>query len=89
MRVRYTPQAKCDLAEIFPYIAQDNPVRASTFVRELRDKLDILREHQLGKPGRVYGTRELVLHKHYVAVYRVHANEVHVLTVLHTAQQRS
>ena len=82
-------RALARLDEIASYIAQDNPVRASTFVREVRDKLDILREHQLGKPGRVYGTRELVLHKHYVAVYRVHANEVHVLTVPHTAQQRS
>ena len=87
--VRWTRRALARLDEIAAYIAQDNPVRASTFVREVRDKLDILREHQLGKPGRVYGTRELVLHKHYVAVYRVHANEVHVLTVLHTAQQRS
>jgi plasmid stabilization system protein ParE len=29
-----------------------------------------------------------VLHKHYIAVYRVQGDEVQVLTVLHTAQKR-
>ena len=47
-----------------------------------------LREHLPGRPGRVYGTRELVLHKHYVAVYRVQGDEVHMLTLFHTAQRR-
>jgi hypothetical protein len=40
-------------------------------MRELREKVSILTEHQLGMPGRVFGTKELVLHKHYVAVYRL------------------
>jgi plasmid stabilization system protein ParE len=29
----------------------------------------------------------LVLHPHYLAVYRVRGEEVHILTVLHTARQ--
>lgn len=86
--LRWTRRALARLDEIATYIARDNPVRAASFVRELRDKLDLLREYPLGRPGRVYGTRELVLHKHYVAVYRVQGDVVQVLTVLHTAQQR-
>jgi plasmid stabilization system protein ParE len=35
----------------------------------------------------VYGTRELVLHRHYLAFYRVRGEEVHILTVLRTARQ--
>lgn len=87
-RLRWTRRALGRLDEIAAFIAQDNPTRATTFVRELRDKVNILTEHQIGKPGRVYGTKELVLHKHYVAVYRVKDDEVHILTVLHTAQKR-
>lgn len=87
-KLRWTPRALARLDEIAAYIARDNPARAVSFVRELRIKLDVLREHQIGRPGRVYGTKELVLHEHYVAVYRVKDDEVHILTVLHTAQRR-
>jgi toxin ParE1/3/4 len=89
MRVlRWTRRALRKLDEIAAFIAQDNPTRATSFVRELREKVNVLREHQLGQPGRVYGTKELVLHKNYVAVYRVKEDEVQILTVLHTAQKR-
>jgi addiction module RelE/StbE family toxin len=87
-KLRWTRRALRRLDEIAAYIAQDNPIRATTFVCELREKVNILAEHQIGKPGRVYGTKEMVLHKHYVAVYRVKDDEVQILTILHTAQKR-
>ena len=87
-KLRWTRRALTRLDDIAAFIARDNPVRAASFVRELRDKLEVLREQQIGRRGRVYGTRELVLHKHYIAVYRVQGDEVQVLTVLHTAQKR-
>lgn len=87
-RLRWTRQALARLDSIAAYIARDNPARATSFVRELRDKTNILRERLPGRPGRVYGTRELVLHKHYIAVYRVQGDEVHILTLFHTAQKR-
>jgi hypothetical protein len=85
--VRWTRRALGRLDEIAAFIAQDNPTRATSFLHELRDKVNVLREHQLGRPGRVYGTKELILHGHYVAVYRIKGDEVHVLTVLHTARK--
>jgi toxin ParE1/3/4 len=36
MQLLITPLAAVDLEEIGDYIAQDNPVRAGTFVAELR-----------------------------------------------------
>lgn len=36
MRLLITPLAVFDLEEIGDYIAQDNPIRAGTFVAELR-----------------------------------------------------
>ena len=41
----------------------------------------------LYKPGRVKGTREVVVRPNYVMVYRVSGNVVEVLRVLHAAQQ--
>lgn len=37
MTVYFTPQAETDLEEIGDYIALDNPNRATTFVREIRE----------------------------------------------------
>lgn len=36
MRLNFTPMAEQDLEAIVDYIATDNPMRALTFVRELR-----------------------------------------------------
>lgn len=75
----------CRLDEIAAYIGKDIAPRAQSFVRELRQKLEILKTHQPGTPGRVYGTKELVLHPNYIAVYRVKGDEVQIITVLHAA----
>jgi len=87
-KLRWTRLALSRFDQIAAWIAQDNPTRATTFVCELRENVNILAKHPLGKPGRVYGTRELVLHKHYVAVYRIKDDDVHILTILHTSQKR-
>ncbi len=86
--LRWTRRALGRLDEIAAFIAQDNPSIVAGFVRELREKVDVLRRHQMGMPGRVYGTREMVLHKNYVAVYRINNDEVQILTILHAAQKR-
>ncbi len=88
-KLRWTRRALARLDEIAAYIARDSASRATSFVRELREKVNILSEHQLGRPGRVYGTRELVFQKHYLPVYRVKDDEVQILTVLHTAQKQT
>jgi toxin ParE1/3/4 len=38
MRVNFTRKSLNDLEAIFDYIAQDNPVRAASFILELRMK---------------------------------------------------
>lgn len=86
--LRWTNRALGRLDEIATYIAKDNPTRAMTFVTELRKKGEILKSHQLGKAGRVFGTKELVLHPNYLAVYRVKDDEVQIITILHTAQNK-
>ncbi|EEY4016472.1 type II toxin-antitoxin system RelE/ParE family toxin [Escherichia coli] len=42
-----------------------------------------------GRNGRVEGTRELVIHPHFVLVYEVDSQwgKVYILRVLHTAQK--
>jgi addiction module RelE/StbE family toxin len=87
MVIEWTRTALRNLDDIAGYIAEDNPPRANTFVAELQEKTaKLTRFPNLGKVGRLANTRELVLHKNYVAIYRVFESEVQILRIHHSAR---
>lgn len=88
LKLRWTNRALARLDNIAAYIAKDNPMRAVSFVQELRKKVDILRSQQLGTAWQVFGTKQYVLHPNYIVIYRVKHGEVQILTILHSAQER-
>lgn len=88
MKLAWTRPAAADRREIRAYIAQDNPSAALALDELFSGKAARLIAHPLlGRPGRVAGTRALVVHPHYVLVYDVAGDMVRVLGVLHTARQ--
>jgi toxin ParE1/3/4 len=88
LKLRWTNRALGRLDTIAAYIAKDNPTRAKTFTQALRKKVDILKSQQLGTAWKVFGTKQYVLHPNYIAIYKVKADEVQILTILHSAQER-
>ncbi|MBP6437426.1 MAG: type II toxin-antitoxin system RelE/ParE family toxin [Paludibacteraceae bacterium] len=87
MDVFWTPTALDDLERIIDYIAERNLVAAIELHDLIQEKTDLLSHSSLmGRSGLVKGTRELVVHPHYVVVYDV-ADIVRVLRILHTSQQ--
>ena len=61
--------------------------RATSFVLELQAAVTKLQAHPgMGRAGRVPGTRELVLHKNYIAIYRVRGDDVEILRLHHAAR---
>jgi toxin ParE1/3/4 len=87
MARKWTKTALRSVDEIAGFIAKDNPIRATSFVRELKDAVTKLQVHPgMGRAGRVPGTRELVLHKNYIAIYRVRGEDVEILRLHHVAQ---
>ena len=87
MDVKWTKTALCAINEIAGFIAKDNPTRATSFVLELQHAVTKLQTHPgMGKAGRVPGTRELVLHKNYIAIYRVKGDDVEILRIHHVAR---
>lgn len=92
-RIEWRPKAREDLRGIVRYIARDNPIRAKSFGKELRDKTKPLAQHpelgRTGRPGLPDWLRELVVHPKYIVFYRVldEAHTVEILRVKHAAQQ--
>ena len=88
MRVIWTPEAQQDRADIWDYIAADNP-RAAVRIDELfSDAATRLAEHpKLGRPGQIAGTRELIPHESYRMVYEIERETVWLLALVHTARQ--
>lgn len=89
MKVRYTPQARADLDEIFSYVSQDNPPAASQLIAKIRNNINLVSTNpSLGRRGRVAGTRELVIVGYpYIAAYRLHKSTIEVLAVIHTSRR--
>ena len=90
MRLRWTKRAERDLNEIAEYIGQDSPAAAARVVLELIDQVESLLPAYpvIGRPGRVLGTRELVIGSlPYIIPYRVRDRTVEILRVLHTARR--
>ncbi len=90
MRLRWTRLAEADLDSIADYIGQDSPVAATRVILELIDQAETLltRHVAMGRPGRVIGTRELVIGQlPYIIPYRVREGEIEILRVLHTSRR--
>ncbi|NRP15226.1 MULTISPECIES: type II toxin-antitoxin system RelE/ParE family toxin [unclassified Marinobacterium] len=80
--------ARADLLSIIEYIADDNPDAAQRVKDDIEYKVTRLQDFpRMGRPGRVEGTRELVIWTNHVVVYDENAISVRILRVLHTAQQ--
>ncbi|HSH42504.1 MAG TPA: type II toxin-antitoxin system RelE/ParE family toxin [Arenicellales bacterium] len=89
MRLVWTRRARADLEEIFDYILQDNPTVASSVLDRIGEASLSLVEHPgMGRPGRVAGTRELVVAGlPWILPYTAHPDAVVILRVLHAARQ--
>ncbi|MBB3612857.1 type II toxin-antitoxin system RelE/ParE family toxin [Rhizobium sp. BK602] len=88
MKLAWTPEARADRHAIYSYIEADNAAAALTL-----DELFVKRSTQLaaypltGRPGRVSGTRELVVHRNYLLIYDLVDETVRIIRILHAAQQ--
>ena len=90
LTVRWLKAALRDLDAQAAFIAADTPRAAREMVRRVRDAVERLSDHpELGRPGRVPGTRELVVPATpYVIPYRVRDGGVELLRLFHGAQRR-
>jgi toxin ParE1/3/4 len=86
--IRWTRRALRRLDEIGARISIDNPAAARRVIRLIALGVhDLNNNPGRGRPGRVQGTRELVVAgTPYIVAYRVRTNDVEILTIQHGAQ---
>jgi toxin ParE1/3/4 len=89
MRVRWLRAALANLNAEAEYIAQDNPAAATRTVAAIVKASQHLKTHPtLGRPGRVPGTRELLVPRTpYIVPYRVRGHAVELLRVFHASRK--
>lgn len=89
MRLKWTHAASRDLDSVEYYIGRANPGAAIETVIEIIRHVGMLAEHPgIGRPGRVDGTRELVIAGlPYLVAYLHQGDTVTVLRVLHGAMK--
>lgn len=89
MTVVWSPRAIEHLAHLRAYIAQHDPKAANRIATTLLQAVERLVELPgLGRPGRVAGTRELVVHRTpYVIAYRLRGDRLEIIAVFHGRQK--
>ncbi len=89
MRIDRLPQARRILEEEADYLASRNPDAAHDMLQTIRSSVKVLAgQPGSGRPGRVPGTRELVIQGHsYLIPYRVRGDVLEVLRVFHTVRK--
>jgi addiction module RelE/StbE family toxin len=86
--VEWSQFATADREAIFDYIEADNPKAAIVIDDRIRRHIEQLRNFpESGRPGRIEGTRELVIDRTpYIAAYRIIGKKIRILRVLHGAR---
>ncbi len=89
MRVRWLRKALRNLDEEATYISTENVAAARIVIERVLGAVALLPEQPgLGRPGRLPGTRELVVNKtRYIVPYRVRGDAIEVLRVFHTSRR--
>jgi len=91
MRILWLDRAEADLDELFDYILDRDPRAARRVYDAIRGRVEPLSDQPaMGRPGRVAGTRELVITgTPYIVAYTVDSqiDAVVILRVLHGARR--
>jgi addiction module RelE/StbE family toxin len=89
VKIRWTHLAVDDLNLAYEYAATENPSAAQVVIARIESAVNVLRSHpEIGRSGRVEGTRELVISgTPFIVAYRIARNRVEILAVIHGARR--
>lgn len=88
MKLRWTPLAVDHLKAAYEYIASNSPTSAERVIQRILSAVELLQQHpDLGRSGRVKGTRELIiLGTPFLVPYRLRHEQIEILAVFHASR---
>jgi len=90
VKVRWSAESIDDLAALRAFIAAESPASAIRIARQISETVETLLSEnpEIGRPGRVPDTRELVVARTpFIVAYRIRPAVVEIVRVLHGAQR--
>ena len=91
MKIKWLRKALDNLEQEAAYISQEDPAAARDVVYRIHKSVALLAENPaLGHPGRIHGTRELVVPAtRYIIPYRVRPGlqQIEILRVFHVSRK--
>jgi toxin ParE1/3/4 len=89
MNVIWSPRAIRHLIAVREFIEKDSDGNAAAVAARILDAIEVLRtQPQMGRPGRLAGTRELVVSETpYIVPYRVRRERLELLAVFDGRRQ--
>ena len=89
MKVVWSRRAIRDLVYLRAYIEKDSEQNAVLVAKRILKAVDLLQTHpEIGRPGRMVGTRELVVPETpYLIPYRVRRQRLELIAVFHGRQK--
>jgi len=80
--------ARQDVKAAIHYIAEHDAAAADRMLSAIEAFAEQLPDHPyMCRPGRIAGTREAVVHPNYILIYRVTAEAVEIVKLVHARQQ--
>ena len=89
MTIVWTRLAIADLNSAYDYIDAERPSVALQTIDRVEKVIHLISQHpEIGRPGRVDGTREFVVSgTPFIVPYRIKNNRIEVLAVIHGARR--
>jgi toxin ParE1/3/4 len=89
MKIIWSPKALRHLVALREYIAKNSEENAALVAERLSGAVELLAtQPEMGRPGRVLGTRELVVpDTGYIIPYRVRRDRLELIAVFHGRQR--
>jgi toxin ParE1/3/4 len=88
MQVEWTEGGRHSANEVLGYIAQFNEHAALALSDRISEVVQLLSmQPYLGRPGRVSGTREFVVHQNYILIYKIALDRIVISNIMHSRRE--